>query len=293
MLEGKIYKLLAGVYYIDTLDREKIQAKAKGSFRNDKISPKVGDNVVVEGSTGSYRIKSVLPRRNELLRPSVSNIDNLFIVLSVHKPEPDLLLAEKLIFAARANNIQPHIIVNKCDLDQAGADKLADQMRQSGANVLEISVKNNIGLDALRSLLKNSTSCFVGQSAVGKSSISSYFLPGLKLSTGGLSKKTDRGKHTTRCCELFCFDDDCYIVDTPGFSLFDDILIDPDEFVSCFDEGYLSISEQCRFRGCSHTSEPDCAVKNAVSKGELSQVRYERYCKLYKQINENWRKRYD
>jgi ribosome biogenesis GTPase len=208
----------------------------------------------------------------------------------VHKPEPDLLLAEKLIYAARKNNIKPYIIINKCDIDQSGAEELADQMCQSGAVVLNISVKNQIGLDELKMILKNNTSCFAGQSAVGKSSISSCFLPDMKLNTGGLSKKTDRGKHTTRCCELFCFDDNSYIVDTPGFSLFDDILIDPDEFVLNFDDKYFSLSENCRFRGCSHTSEPDCAIKNAVLNGELSKVRYERYCKLYQQINENWKR---
>lgn len=293
MLEGKIYKLLAGMYYIDTAGCGKIEAKAKGSFRNEKITPKVGDNVTVEGTVGGYRIREILTRKNQLVRPAVANIDNLFVVLSVHKPEPDLLLAEKLIFAARKNNIEPCIVINKCDLDPDGAEKLALQMSQSGAPVLQISVKNRVGLDKLMDILRNKTSCFAGQSAVGKSSISSYFLPNLKLSTGGLSKKTDRGKHTTRCCELFFIADNSYIVDTPGFSLFDDITIDPDEFISSFDEQYFLFSKDCRFRGCSHTNEPDCAVKNAVLQGALSKERYERYCKLYQNIYENWRNRYD
>ncbi len=292
MLGGKIYKVLAGTYYIIT-ESGNIEAKAKGKFRNDNTAPKVGDDVLLEVQSGSYRINAILPRKNELIRPSVANIDKLAIVMAVHKPEPDLVLVEKLIFSCRINRIEPIIVINKCELDKDSAENLKLQLEQSGSQAICVSVKKGIGLDELKIILKDSTSCFTGQSAVGKSSIASWLLPGIQFDTGGLSKKTDRGRHTTRCCELFCFDVDSYIVDTPGFSLFDDVVIAPEEFVLNFDETYFELSSKCRFRGCTHTGEPDCAVRNAVNNGTLSQERYLRYCKLYKDIYEKWRNRYD
>lgn len=292
MLSGKIYKVLAGTYYIMT-DIGKVEAKAKGSFRNDNTVPKVGDNVQLEQQAGAYRIKNIYPRKNELVRPSVANIDKLVIVMAVHKPEPDLILAEKLIFSCRMNNIEPIIVINKSDIDNKAAAELASEMAQSGAKTICVSVKENLGINDLLLELKEFTSSFAGQSAVGKSSIASQLLAGLNLSIGGLSRKTDRGRHTTRCCELFCFDKNSFIVDTPGFSLFDDELISPDDFVQYFDNVYSELSQKCRFRGCTHTNEPDCAVMEAVQNGKLSEQRFLRYCKLYKIILEKWRNRYD
>lgn len=292
MLSGKIYKVLAGTYYIMT-DVGKVEAKAKGSFRNDNTVPKVGDNVLLEQQAGSYRIKNVCPRKNELTRPPVANIDKLVIVMAVRKPEPDFVLAEKLIFSCRMNCIEPIIVINKSDIDNESAAKLASEMVQSGAKTICVSAKNNVGINDLMNELKGYTSSFAGQSAVGKSSIATHLLSGLTLNIGGLSKKTDRGKHTTRCCELYCFDNDSFIVDTPGFSLFDEELISPEDFVRNFDDAYCELSKKCRFRGCSHTNEPDCAVMDAVQNGELSEQRYSRYCKLYKIILEKWRNRYD
>ena len=292
MLSGRIYKLLAGTYYVDTAEGG-IAAKAKGSFRSDGIEPRVGDSVVLQEERGSYRICEVMPRRNQLIRPPVANIDILVIVLAVRKPEPDLLLAEKLIFSARQNGIAPIAVINKSELDEEAAQRLKAQFEQPDIRCITVSCREGRGMPQLKSMLTGYTSCFAGQSAVGKSSIASYFLPELRLQTGGLSRKTDRGRHTTRCCELFRFAPDSYIADTPGFSLFEDEIIDPAVFVLSFDPGYAAFASECRFRGCSHTSEPDCGVKAAVESGKLSKERYERYCKLYNQIKINWRNRYD
>lgn len=292
MQQGKIYKLLAGTYYIDMGDRH-IQAKAKGSFRKDGLSPKVGDKVMIEGESGAYRIRQVLPRFNDLNRPQVANIDNLVIVLSPQYPSPDLLLVDRLIFSARRNGVTPIVVINKSELDAAGAENIRAQYAEAGLKVQCVSFANGDGLEELKALLLNATSCFAGQSAVGKSSLISYFMPDCELQTGGLSKKTDRGKHTTRHCELYMFAPNSYVADTPGFSLLDQDEIEPDQFVMLYDDTYSSISENCRFRGCTHTSEPDCAVKTAVEQGTLSADRYARYCELYKQIKEQWRNRYD
>ena len=187
-IKGKIYKILAGVYYINT-DIGYIEAKAKGSFRNKKISPKVGDIVDIEQSGGSYRINSILDRKNELVRPSVANIDKLVIVLSVCKPLPDLLLAEKLMFASRSNNIEPVIVLNKCDLDIAEATKLKDEFSSSGVKTFITSFKLKQGLEELKEELAGCSTCFAGQSAVGKSSITSFLVPDKEFGIGGLSKK--------------------------------------------------------------------------------------------------------
>lgn len=130
------------------------------------------------------------------------------------------------------------------------------------------------------------------QSAVGKSSLLNCLIAGGRLKTGGLSRKTDRGRHTTRQCELMEYEPDCFFIDTPGFSLLEQMLMPPEDFTALYYE-FDKYAPFCRFRGCSHVNEPGCAVKEAVAKGELSLQRYERYKNLYKITEENWRKRYD
>ena len=292
MLEGRIYKLLAGTYYVDT-PMGAMAAKAKGSFRSESVLPRVGDCVRLESSGGAYRICEILPRRNCLLRPMVSNVDRLVIVLAVQKPLPDLMLAEKMIIASRKADIEPVIAINKSEIDMQRAKELASEFAQADIQTFVLSCREGVGLEEFKAYMRQGVSCFSGQSAVGKSSLTQQLIPGAHLVTGDLSKKTDRGKHTTRHCELYRIDGGGYVVDTPGFSLLEEEVIDPAALQELFDPQYGLLASKCRFRGCSHTAEPDCAVKKAAEIGAVSKERYERYCRLYAGIKDNWRKRYD
>ncbi len=292
MLEGRIYKLLAGTYYVDT-SLGAIEAKAKGSFRSESVLPRVGDRVRLESSGGAYRICEILPRRNCLLRPMVSNVDRLVIVLAVQKPLPDLMLAEKMIIASRKADIEPVIAINKSEIDMQRAKELASEFAQADIQTFVLSCREGLGLAEFKAYMRQGVSCFSGQSAVGKSSLTQQLIPGAHLVTGDLSKKTDRGKHTTRHCELYRIDGGGYVADTPGFSLLEEEVIDPAALQELFDPKYSLLSLKCRFSGCSHTAEPDCAVKKAAESGAVSKERYERYCRLYAGIKDNWRKRYD
>lgn len=292
MLEGRIYKLLAGTYYVDT-SLGAIEAKAKGSFRSESVLPRVGDRVLLESSGGAYRICEILPRRNCLLRPMVSNVDRLVIVLAVQKPLPDLMLAEKMIIASRKADIEPVIAINKSEIDMQRAKELASEFAQADIQTFVLSCREGLGLAEFKAYMRQGVSCFSGQSAVGKSSLTQQLIPDAHLVTGDLSKKTDRGKHTTRHCELYRIDGGGYVADTPGFSLLEEEVIDPAALQELFDPQYGLLASKCRFSGCSHTAEPDCAVKKAAESGAVSKERYERYCRLYAGIKDNWRKRYD
>ena len=292
MEEGLIYKILAGTYYI-SLNGEHIQAKAAGRFRKEGLEPKVGDRVFLRPPQGGFwLIESIRERKNELLRPPVANIDRLVIVLSPVYPAPDLSLADLLISYCRHFEIKPVICINKTDMDKQGAQSLMEQYQSCDVQALCVSAAQRQGVDELRALLGRGINCFAGQSAVGKSSLLNCLLDGAALKTGTLSRKTDRGRHTTRQCELMEYQPDCFFIDTPGFSLLEQMLMPPEDFTALYYE-FEQYAPFCRFRGCSHVSEPGCAVKEAVEKGELSPERYERYKNLYKITEENWRKRYD
>jgi len=290
---GMIVKCIAGVY--DVFSEEKIyQAKAAGRFRNEKITPLVGDNVEFTLSDDGEEccITEILPRKNELLRPPIANATTLILTLASKKPNPDFKLIDTMINYCRILDIEPIVCINKTDYDAKSAFEIGEQYSKSNIKVYLTSFEDRHTLDDLKQSLKEGITCFSGQSAVGKSTIMNYLLGRELFETGGLSKKTDRGKHTTRHIELVELKKNCFLADTPGFSLIETPSIDPAELKNLYFE-FEPFSESCRFNGCNHINEPDCAVKNAVVNGILSRERHERYIEIYNEINEKWRRRYD
>ncbi len=291
---GMIIKCLAGVYDV-LIDGEIFSAYAAGKFRNQKISPLVGDNVAVKFSDRDGEknlITDILPRKNALLRPPVANVGTLIITLAVKKPNPDLKLVDQLICYCRLLEIEPIVCINKCDFDISMAQKIREQYLKSNICALITSADAKSGIDELRNSIKKGITCFCGQSAVGKSSLTNLLLGENLFETGGLSKKTERGKHTTRHCELVQFGEEKWLADTPGFSLLEVPELSVDDFIKLYYE-FEDFSDNCRFIGCNHVNEPDCAVKKAVEDGILSSERYQRYKELYEEVKEKWRKRYD
>ncbi len=292
-IEGKILKGIGGFYTIQDSAGILHECRARGLFRLKGITPLVGDRVVFSDETGQDGyIEDILGRKNEMVRPPVANIDNLVIVLAASRPKPDLLLADKLILQAEKNDARPVVCLNKTDA--SASDTEEDLKKQYGPyEFLAVSARTESGIKELKDVLSGKTSAFAGQSAVGKSSLLNVLGSDIDLKTGTLSKKTSRGKHTTRQTELFYLKDiNAFAMDTPGFSIFDAVEIEESELGPLYRE-FLPCLGKCRFLSCLHANEPDCAVKKAVEAGDIHPARYERYIMILNMLKEKREKKYD
>lgn len=291
MEQGRIIKGVGGFYDVLTESGAVVTCKARGRFRNEHIAPMVGDLAEISRpDTGYAAIDELLPRRNSLVRPSVANIDQLIIVAAAGAPKPDWLLIDKLLLQCHALKIDPLLVLNKIDI---GEDSVVEEFKRDYAAFpsLLVSSKTGEGIDLLKERLSSRISCFAGQSAVGKSSLLNALFPVLRLETGGLAKKTDRGKHTTRQAELWPLLGGA-VLDTPGFSLLEIEEFTQDQLNESWPE-FQTAYERCRFAGCSHISEPDCAVKELLAQGAISPGRYERYQAIRSEIEQRRKHRYD
>ena len=288
MNRGIILKGVGSFYTVLSKDGKLHTLKARGKFRNKRIKPLPGDNVVFSDDT----IDDILERKNEFIRPAVANISKLMLVMSASVPKADLLLTDKLLFQCERALVQPVLILNKWDeRDESYANEIMEQYQSTGYPIINASAHDGRGVDEIISHIKGNICCFAGQSAVGKSSLLNTIAPSLALETGSLSQKTDRGRHTTRHAELFVLHGGI-VMDTPGFSLLDMSETEPEELAKFYPEMREAV-DKCRFGQCLHISEPDCMVKELLENGKISVSRYERYKLLLAEIKENWRRKYD
>ena len=287
---GLLLKGIGSFYEVLTDAGDTVTCKAKGAFRREGLVPTVGDRVGVERQDSGYaKLTEILPRRNLSVRPAVANIDQLLIVVSASAPAPDWMLVDRLIVAASHMHVTPVPVLNK--IDTCTEDVKETFLREYHAfDTLCVSAETGEGLDALKRRLTGKVSCFAGQSAVGKSSLLNALFPELNLETGGLSEKTERGRHTTRHAELWPYEGGA-VLDTPGFSLFETDCLEQTELDACYPE--FAHALPCRFPGCMHISEPDCGVKPLLASGELTSERYERYKEIAKDYQQRRKHRYD
>lgn len=287
--KGQVVKGYGGIYYVDMGDKV-VECNGRGRIKlTGEIY--VGDYVEVEMfKNGKGAISSILPRVNNLVRPYVANIDSIIICIAPI-PKPDYLLVDKLLIGCVKDGIEPIICINKADIADGEFFEEVEKNYNTLATIVKVSAATGEGIDSLCKLIGGKFVAFSGQSAVGKSSIINA-ITDADIKVGELSKKTQRGKHTTRYIEIFKLGNDTRIADTCGFSVLELPLMRPDELSEYFLD-FVEVSERCRFKGCNHISEPDCAVKRAVESGELSEERYNRYVKLYNDLEERWRKRYE
>lgn len=281
LLNGTIVKGIGGFYYVDT-ESGIIECRARGKFRKNDILPMVGDKAEVETQDGRHgSVRAIEERRNFLVRPSVSNIDTLMIVAAITSPAPDTALIDKMLVIAATKGINGAICINKSDLDAScQAESLKRCYEKAGYPVFITSAEQKMGIEELRCSLKGKTTAFAGLSGVGKSSILTI-ITGRELETGETSR-IERGRHTTRHVELIKTDDG-YVFDTPGFSQLEVEGIRPGE-LKCYFPEMAEYEQFCRFRGCSHSAEPDCAVKAKVAEGTIAQSRYDSYIKMYDKL---------
>lgn len=285
-MQGKIVKGIAGFYYVSA-GNITYECKAKGIFRKDNRKPLVGDDVemeVLDEEKKLGNVRELLPRRSELLRPAVANVDQAMVIFALTSPAPNLNLLDRFVVMMARQKLPCIICFNKLDLD---VDHLAQKYEtiyeNCGYPVMAISVKEELGAEELRARLQGKTTAVAGPSGVGKSSLINLLLGERAMETGSLSAKIDRGKHTTRHSELLRIDENSFILDTPGFSSLDVVEMEKEKLASYYPE-FVPYECNCKFGGCSHVTEPVCGIKTAVEEGRISRIRYENYCQLYGEI---------
>lgn len=283
-MTGLITRATAGFYYVQCSGRV-IECHARGILRREGNSPLVGDLVEITENGEAGTVESILPRRNRLVRPPVANIDRLLIVSSTITPAPDLLSIDKLAAIAEQQGIEPVIIFTKTD--KIPADKLVDIYRRAGFKAYGVSNLTGEGIGPVTELVKSGVSVLTGNSGVGKSSLINRIAPEMFLKIGDISRKLQRGRHTTRVVEFFPFYGG-YVADTPGFSSIDIVqaqVIRKEDLPYMFRE-FAPYLDHCRFTGCSHTKELGCAVLEAVKAGKIALSRHSSYCAMYDEIKD-------
>ena len=288
MEKGIIIKALSGFYYVEDKRTKKIvQCRSRGLFRKTKITPLVGDHVgfLVEKDKSGY-IMEVEPRKNELIRPPIANVDIALVVFSAKEPDFNLKLLDRLLAMIEAKGIEVIIVVTKIDLlTETENDQLQlilHYYRHIGYVIFETSSAENQGMIDLKNFIKDQIIVICGQSGVGKSSLLNTLDGTLKLEVNEISKALGRGKHTTRHVQLHPLNQ-AWVADTPGFSSLELEELNEIDLASSFVE-YQKRSERCKFRGCIHENEPKCAVKEAVQTGEFMQARYDNYLQFLNEI---------
>lgn len=292
MAVATVIALEGGAYTVAFEGGRHAEGTLRGRLKKDPAGADkvvIGDRVeVAEAEGGAVTIEALLPRRTTMVRRGAggkvkvlaANLDRVFVVVAA-EPEPRAELIDRLIVVAEANGIPPVLVLNKMDLPSARAlaEPLAERYRAIGYPVLLVSARLDLGVASLRALVCQGTSAFIGPSGVGKSTLLNVIEPGLQLRTGELSGKSRSGRHTTVSSRLLQLSCGGAVADTPGFSDVGLWEMDPGELDGCFPE-MRGLGQSCRFRGCAHVREPDCAVREALDQGRISPERYDSYVTL-------------
>lgn len=286
MKTGVITKGIGGFYYVE--DGETIfECRARGKFRLKNITPLVGDVVDIEVDDISKQgyVLNIHPRTNEMVRPAIANVDQVMMVFAAKRPDINMTLMQKFLINAEHVGLKIIICINKIDLDENQDYKaVVEMLHKIPYTVITTSTKQLIGIDDLKDALKDKTTVFAGPSGAGKSSLLNLVQTGLVLKTGDLSKKIDRGTHTTRHAELIHLDMGGRVADTPGFTSLELTNIEAEKLQYLFPE--FEQYTECKFTRCLHDTEPHCGVKKALQEGLISNIRYEYYINLLKELKE-------
>lgn len=284
MTEGTILKGIGGFYYVRCDKGVIYETHACGRLRREGITPLVGDRVRLTAENDS--INEVLPRRCAFVRPPVANIDQMIVVLAVLSPKADLRLIDTMLLYSESKSVDAAVCINKSDLDDAEeCARIKSIYDRAGYKTIITSAKEGVGERELVSLLKGKISALTGNSGVGKSSLLNYIEQNFSLETGEISKKTERGKHTTRHVELMPLSVGGYVLDTPGFGKIEIPKMAKEEIAAHFPD-FAPYKDKCRYSDCAHTAENGCAVVQAVEEGKVSQSRFESYLTFFQELKD-------
>lgn len=286
-MQGKILKGISGFYYVHVAGSGLYECRAKGLFRRQKVKPLTGDLVeiaVISESDKTGNVEKILPRKNELFRPAVANIDMALVIFAAASPQPNLNLLDRFLILMQMQHMPVTICFNKMELvTEQQRTELSHIYEGCGYPVLYTSARQQEGIQALRETLSGKTVAASGPSGVGKSSLINLLQPQALMETGEISRKIERGRQTTRHTQLIHIEGNTYIMDTPGFSSLFLPEMEKEQLRQYYTE-FADYEPQCRFQGCSHIHEPDCGVKEAIAAGAIHPVRYENYRLLYEEL---------
>lgn len=286
-MQGRIIKGVAGFYYVHIPQKGLYECKAKGIFRKENKKPLVGDEVricILDEEDQEGNIQEILPRRNQLIRPAVANVDQAMLIFSLDDPKPNYMLLDRFLVMMGKAQVPVCLCFNKKDLAQPEEmDAVREIYAGCGCPVIFTSTRTGEGTDALNQLLEGKTTVAAGPSGVGKSSLANLLQKEIQMETGTVSRKLKKGRHTTRHSQLIPVREGTYLMDTPGFSsLYLDAIEKED--LKCFFPEFAPYEGQCRFQGCVHISEPGCMVRQALEEGRVHPSRYENYWNLFTEL---------
>lgn len=277
-MKGFITKAIGGFFFVADEKQNIYQTRIRGKIK-DTVYP--GDYVEFNEEV----IEKVYPRKSLLHRPAIANVDQVLIVLSVAKPEFDRRLLDRFLIIVEKAVLNPLIVINKIDLAEGGFFEQFEDYRTAGYQVYFISVKERKGIEELMKDLGGHINVLTGPSGVGKSSLINTLVAEERMEVGEISKRLKRGRHTTRHVEFLAVENRGWVADTPGFTSLEIKHILPEELTYFYPE-FIPYLDKCKFRGCSHTHEPVCAVKDAVAGSLIPAERYESYRNFYSELKE-------
>ncbi len=293
-MQGLIIENISNLYKIKS-GNNIYEAVARGKFKNDNITPVVGDNVEIDITDEENKkavIEKILDRKIYVKRPKIANITQMVFVLSSKDPKPDILMLDKQLAFAEFLGVKSIIVLNKTDLDNKKQfEEIKKDYEKIGYKVIETQAKEGIGVDELKEKLKGNINVFSGNSGVGKSTLINAIFKDKITQEGEISKKNKKGKNTTTYIKLYEIDKNTYIADTPGFSTFDISEIKSKELCNFFKE-FKKYIKDCEYIGCTHIKEENCGIKRALEDGKITESRYQNFCKIYEDLKEKEKRKW-